>query len=545
MTRTFPLWKREFDHYPADGPRFRNLAIVVLATISLYFMIYVTSAVAVSVMQHFGMSFGYFAVVAIIGGVAGAMAALAAGALDRWGRANTVAYGLLLVSLVTTFVVPVVPNKELFLLLSAVMGFVEGLMLVASPAMVRDFSPQLGRATAMGLWNTGPVVGSLVVALVASLTLSSSSWQQEIRYAGITGIVVSVIAILGLRDLPARIRNQVIVSTQDRELVEARGAAESPEPGRWRTVLRLDVVLPAVGIAFNLLFYLTMVGNSAVFFSTTHGWSEQQASTVNNWVWTSQALSMIVMGVLSDRLRVRKPFIVAGTIAAMCCTAVFAVVATSPGVSYPVVVFLLVAISVSGSVSYAPWLAGFTENIERHGPAATAVGLAIWGWTTRVITALAAIAIPLVVSGVTPLVEHGKQVAEAELRAAPAQAIVAQHPALFEELSRYPATSIPPDLAARAATEVGAAGLDTVAQAGPHLAVLAEFGPEVARASSELPRQWELWFWTCVAGQLLFLPTTFLIRGRWSPRRARADLAEHEREVSRELNALAQHSKQP
>ena len=33
------------------------------------------------------------------------------------------------------------------------MGFVEGICLVATPALIRDFSPQVGRATAMGFWT--------------------------------------------------------------------------------------------------------------------------------------------------------------------------------------------------------------------------------------------------------------------------------------------------------------------------------------------------------------------------------------------------------
>ena len=32
-------------------------------------------------------------------------------------------------------------------------GLVEGICLVATPALIRDFSPQVGRATAMGFWT--------------------------------------------------------------------------------------------------------------------------------------------------------------------------------------------------------------------------------------------------------------------------------------------------------------------------------------------------------------------------------------------------------
>ena len=48
----------------------------------------------------------------------------------------------------------------------------EGAILVATPALVRDFSPQLGRASAMGFWTVGPVAGSLITSIVAAHTLN-------------------------------------------------------------------------------------------------------------------------------------------------------------------------------------------------------------------------------------------------------------------------------------------------------------------------------------------------------------------------------------
>jgi hypothetical protein len=42
----------------------------------------------------------------------------------------------------------------------------------------------------------------------------------------------------------------------------------------------------------------------------------------------------------------------------------------------------------------------------------------------------------------------------------------------------------------------------------------------------------------CVGGEALLLPFLFVMKGRWSPRRARADLAEHQQAVQAELAAL-------
>ena len=52
------------------------------------------------------------------------------------------------------------------------------------------------------------------------------------------------------------------------------------------------------------------------------------------------------------------------------------------------------------------------------------------------------------------------------------------------------------------------------------------------------PKQWQDWFWVCVAGMVLFIPTIFLNRGRWSPKKAREDEKEHEDDVAEELKEL-------
>jgi hypothetical protein len=36
------------------------------------------------------------------------------------------------------------------------------------------------------------------------------------------------------------------------------------------------------------------------------------------------------------------------------------------------------------------------------------------------------------------------------------------------------------------------------------------------------PAQWATWWWVCIAGVIVFLPTAFLASGYWSPARARA-----------------------
>ncbi|BBA96614.1 hypothetical protein RVR_1993 [Actinacidiphila reveromycinica] len=536
------LYRRDLAGYPPTARRWSCLAIVVLTTVVLYYMLYVQYAVATSIITHFGMTYRSFVWVSVVGNAVGAFASLLAGLADRWGRANMVVYGLLAASALVCFGLPNAGGATAYLVLFALVSFVEGVVLVATPALIRDFSPQLGRATAMGYWTMGPVVGSLVVTMVTSHTLDGSSWQDELRYSAIAGFAVFAVALVALRELAPAVRDQVMVSLRDRALVEARARGVEPTAsrrGEWRRVLRADVVGSALAVALFLLLYYAAVGNFVVYFSTTFGYDEQRANALANWYWAANAIALVAVGVLSDRLRVRKPFMVVGALGSIAFTAVFASRATHPATGYSTFAWLFVGIGVFSGIAYGPWMAGFTETVERRDPAATAAGLAVWGWTVRVVVAVSTAFIPVLVTSVTPLVEHGAQVAAASRTAAPALAIVEQHPRLFAELDRYPAGKAPAALTAQAVAQVGPDDLAVVARARPQLAVLDAYGAKVREASADGPGQWRDWWWICVGGQVLFLPFVWAMAGRWRPKRAREDAEAHERAVAEELAALA------
>ncbi len=538
------LWQRELAHYPTSSARrYGYLAIVVVTTVVLYYALYIQYAVATSIITHFGMSFLYFVWISVIGNIVGAFASLVAGLADRWGRSNLVVYGLLLTSLLLLVGLPSAGDKVTYLVVFSAVSFVEGIVLVATPALIRDFSPQLGRATAMGYWTMGPVLGSLVVTVVTSLTLSFASWQDELRFAGYAGLVVFVVALFGLRELAPRVRDQIMVTLFDRALVEARAKGMDvgdtvDHSGLWRRMMRLDVLGSAFAIAVYLLLYYSAVGNFVVYFATVFGYSEQLTNSLANWYWAANAIALVVAGLASDRLRVRKPFMLVGGIGSVVVTTIFALLATQPATPPSTFAGLFVAIGLFGGLAYAPWMASFTETVERHDPAATATGLAVWGWIIRIVVAVSAAILPMIVTSVNPLVEHGAEVTAAHEKAGPALAIVAAHPELFAQLSAHPAGAVPPDLAARAVAEVGQADLATVTAAAPELAVLKEHGPEVVAAAAAAPQQWQTWWWVCLGGQLVFLPFIFVMTGRWSPRRAREDADAHRLAVERELARL-------
>src|ERR1700742_5177016 len=238
------LWQRQLNHYPDTGRRVLYLSIVVLATIMLYYALYIPGAVSPAIIANFHMTFSYYVYIIVIGNAVGAFGSLLAGLADRWGRANLVAYGLVVTALLALFGVPNATNKLTFGVIYGAIAVVEGVILVATPALIRDFSPQLGRASAMGFWTLGPVVGSLVVAIVSTHTLvAHPDWQFQFRVCGVVGLVVFVIAVFSLRELSPNLRDQLMVSMRDRALIEAKASGVSVDTSRpWRQMMHLNVV---------------------------------------------------------------------------------------------------------------------------------------------------------------------------------------------------------------------------------------------------------------------------------------------------------------
>ena len=143
------LWRRELFHYPATPKRYGLLALVVLSSIVMYYQQYVAGAVSFRILNYYQMSFRFYLTVVVVSSVAGAVSSLIASVADRIGRANMVVVGLLAVGLVTCFGIPNAHSRATYALAVATVGFFEGMVLVATPALVRDFSPQQRRGAAM------------------------------------------------------------------------------------------------------------------------------------------------------------------------------------------------------------------------------------------------------------------------------------------------------------------------------------------------------------------------------------------------------------
>jgi MFS family permease len=336
-----------------------------------------------------------------IGNALGAFASLLAGYSDRFGRATLIVYGLLVVALLTLFAVPAAPDRFTYGWLGIVVGFVEGIILVATPALMRDFSPQVGRATAMGLWAMGPVLGSLMTSAVVSGTLDHfDGWRDQFRICGVFCVAVWLLALLFLRELKPELRDQVMVSERDRVLNEMRARGLDVQASLrhpWLQVLRPDILASAFGVSMLLLVYYTTVAFGVIYLVAIFHFRPAQANALLNWCWAANVGALLAAGVFSDRLRVRKPFMLMGGAGA--AALIWWYLAHDAGTpSFAAMALVASSISALLGVAYAAWMASFTETIEAHNPALTATGLAVWGWLLRLVVTAAFLSLPHVVA---------------------------------------------------------------------------------------------------------------------------------------------------
>jgi MFS transporter, ACS family, D-galactonate transporter len=677
------IWGRQLARYPANGPRAFYLGIVIVAAVVLYYELYVGGSVATKISHDLNMSLTYFITVSIVGNAVGALASIFAGLADRWGRANLVVYGLVITG-VGVYALSLVHTKEAYLGIVAAVSLVEGIILVATPALIRDFSPQLGRASAMGFWTLGPVLGSLVVTEVSSHTLDAHpNWQFQFQVCGIVGVAVFVIAFFGLRELAPQLRDQLMVSLRDRALIEAKARGIDPDAavkGHWGQMLRFDIIGSSFAVAVFLLFYYIAVGFFVVFFATNYGYTEAQANSLGNWYWSFQCIALILTGLVSDWLKVRKPFMVIGGLISAAGVAMFALQTTKTDTTQHQWIPWILMISIGSAIAFAAWMAAFTETVEKHNPAATATGVAVWGATIRTVVVVALIGLIFAIPAASTLVDKGPAVQQAvagldpTLNAAEnetvkavaadpsivtkAQSLSTQYkaelataaklkPATQAALAAKPtdpptqaqaladisglaladvakvltistqyadqlktaaaispatqqkllANAADPAAQAQAVTDIATTlkitpaeaiaklvALNAVPQAdllflaanapsvqgavaqltalgkvpAADLAFLAKYGPGlqdpktvaaltnlqkeapgVQKALKDSPKQWQNWWWICLAGQIIFLPFIFVLAGRWSPGKARKDAEAHAAAVDRELAALS------
>ncbi|MCE5288774.1 MAG: MFS transporter [Nocardiaceae bacterium] len=551
LTATSP--RRELSLYPAPRQRAWYLLIASAVTVMTFYQTYVQGAVSTAIMRDFGMPLHVLVLASIAGNAVGAAGAWATGIADRIGRANLIVIGSLVASVLALVALPQAPNAGTYIFWYTAISLVAGVVLVATPTLVRDFSPQLDRATAMSIWTLGPVLGSLAISVVTHLTADSHpSWQFQYRLAGAAGIVVAIVAAVGLRELSPGLRNQILQSSADIATVENNAAAASAAGNVKSSPWRLALVLPALGITAFLVFYITRVGFLVLYFVTNFpDFTLSRANGLATWYWAANAIALVGTGILADRLRVRRPFMVGGAITSIVALVAFAGAATAqPAPSYWTFVAMLVLLAIGGAATNCGFITLYSETAERINPAGVARGMSVYGSVLRAGAVVTLVWFMVVVTAPTTLVDHGGEVVRISKTHAVAIATLGKlSPQTAAQLRVTPNAPDVRIVATAELTKIDAATVrksitgdgpgpiptsaqyDEIQRAGTaltqaasmpaaDLAYLARHGEDVAAASKNSRDQWRTWWYVCLACQILFIPLTWQLRDNRTLRRS-------------------------
>ncbi|HLI05312.1 MAG TPA: MFS transporter [Ktedonobacteraceae bacterium] len=391
---------RFLEHYPSNGWRIWFLALAVIATIMLYYESYVLSSVAPLILKAFNLDISTYTRLLLLSNLIGALSAIFGSLSDRIGRSNLIVYGLFITG-IGTIIMAFLGTLWIFFLGICILGFVEGIILVATPALVRDFSPRFGRALAMGFWTVGPVGGSVLATTVASRTLTTyNSWQSQYIIAGIVGVLVAFLCFLFLRELSPGLRDQVMNTVAEKAVVEERAQTIDVEKAiehPWRQMLNPRLMVSAFGISVYLLIYYAAVGFFPLYLTSIFGYTPAQANGLVSIFWLVNVVAAIVIGFISDKTLVRKPYMLAGCITTIIVTILFISRIGVPTSSGLMVVFLSL-FGITMAVGYVTWMAAYTETIEDINPALVATGMAVEGFILRMVVVLSTLAFSFVVT---------------------------------------------------------------------------------------------------------------------------------------------------
>jgi MFS transporter, ACS family, D-galactonate transporter len=407
------LWDRELPAYPGNATRYFNLGLVVAVAVMMYYQYFLTAALSGHILHDFHISFLFWIAMAVLGNVLGAVASLAGGLADRYGRANMIIASVFVIAGLGVFAIPHAQTGAQFMTFNILVGIVEGVALVATPALVRDYSPQVGRGQAMAFWALGPVAASLLVSLMVSTLPDTMAWQNHYVISGVAGLVLGVVALLGLRELSPAMRDQLMVSARDRVLLEARAKGVDVQASLrhpLRQVLKLDVVGSALGFSLFMIINFVLIAFLPIMFQTAFGYTQATANSLGNWAWAANGVTLILVGVCSDKLGVRKPFMLGGAILGAVLTTVFALHLVQPGTGYATFALIVAGVGICIALANGAFMAAFTETVEKHNPAVAATGLSVWALIFRFVGAATLFVGPHVVGAVTTIAQHGPEV---------------------------------------------------------------------------------------------------------------------------------------
>ena len=389
-----PFYVRELSVYPVGRRRVWLLAIAVLASLIANFE--TTIATILPLLQRdLHMSLEVYGLIAAASVLVGGLSAGFGGILsDRWGRV-TILVPTLTVTAACNFLLATVDSVSGLFMVRCLMLFIEGAGITITASLVRDFSPRLGRAQAFAFWTWGPVGASFLASFIAGFTLPmfGNAWQSQAIIMGIVSLVLCAVVIWQIAEPSAALRAQVM------QHEEAVVSEVKIDPGKVRELFRHPHLWAHVfgNTGWQVLYWTFAIFGQTILAGDAFGMETAQANRVVALGILLNALAVIVVGRISDRLRLRKPFTAVGIVLTIATLAYFiSLVGTGATVGRVTLVYAILFLVLG--VAYVPWMANFSEDAEDVDPRLQGAALGLWGMVVRVMIVCLLVISPMVVN---------------------------------------------------------------------------------------------------------------------------------------------------
>src|SRR5215469_10007524 len=311
---------RTLTEYPRGARRWTLLLLTVLAAVLTGYEFQLAPILPL-LLPYLHMShllYGYFITFSVL---VGAVSAFFGGPLaDRYGRVMILDACLAIIT-VLVFANLLIVGIKSFFAIRILMSIVAGLMAGAGAALVRDMSPRLTRALAFGLLTIGPVGSNYMGNFIAGWTLPIyHTWQSQMWIMGFLAIVMYAPIFLWLRDLSPELRLKIYQTELAALEVAGRRsptAAELPSSARQAFVMLLGHFEPwlmVVPFTISLCLYIAIQAFGPLMFTESFHYTPADAARMNSYFWLGNLGALIVVGIISDRLQVRRPISTIGAV---------------------------------------------------------------------------------------------------------------------------------------------------------------------------------------------------------------------------------------
>jgi MFS family permease len=398
------LWQRELTAYPKGPHRLGLLFLVTAGGICLTSLGLVIGSISPLLLPQTGMSTDFYSYLLVVAGICGALTAYFSSLTDRIGRSNLIVYGALVAGLIAYFGVPSAHTKWEFAVWYCIMGFADGIALVGTPTLMRDFTPQTGRATAMGVNTLGTGASALLISFFAARLLAhTTDWRVMLHLVGGACLVTFVVLLFTLRELPPHLRAQVVARAADEDVIEKITTARDDEKviavasqgwAKWRQMLTPRTISANLAMTLYLVIFVTASGFLTLYNVEVQHFSLSKANDLGTLYWAFNCLALVGFGVISDWLMVRKPVMIAGALIVVVAI-IFIMTANQPSYARLAIPLVVWAIGMGGG--FSPWFAAYSEDAERINPALIGTAFAVFGVFNRMSSVIGGLLIPHII----------------------------------------------------------------------------------------------------------------------------------------------------